>query len=390
MNRMPEGRSLVKGWIPIVAFALVAAACGSSSTGDTGIEEASPAEAQGGVAEAAGTVTEASTEPSAGTTEAEAGGEPETLADFLGFDFDDPDALDARLAENERRAQELIAVCMAGEGFEYVPFASTDTPNMRVRRLVLDEEEYARDRGFGITTWYASDEAGEGDSETSEDPNQAITATMSESERDAYFEALYGPPETDDEGIQRRGDVPFFGQPGGGCRGEAYEEVQGSIRRFIQTLAPALQDLNQRIQADSRVEEATGAWSACMADRGYQYESQFEVIRYAFGELGGRFEQIVNTEVDPFEGWSEEEVEDFLSERTDEEIDDFIQQAQDEAQADVDLEALAALQQEERDLAMANYYCGQDLQKVLTIVRPEYEQWFIDQNRDQLQQVRDG
>ena len=377
----------------MVVLALVVTACGGSSTGDTGAGETSREETPGGGAEAGGTVTEASTEPTAQTTEGGADGEPDSLADFLGFDFDDPDALDAQLQENERRAQELIAVCMAREGFEYVPVASTAGPDMAVRRLVLDEEEYAREHGFGITTWYGNGEAGEGDSGSTDDPNEAIMATMSDPEREAYLEALFGPAETDDEGIQRRGDVPIFGDAGEGCRGEAYEEVQGSIRQFIQTLGPALGELNQRVQADLRVEEANQAWSTCMADEGFQYGSLTEVFRYAFVELGQRLDEIVGTAggaFDPFEGWTDEEVEAFHAERTDEEIDDFVQQARDQAQADIDQEALSALQQEERDLAIANYVCGRDLQKVLDEVFPEYEQEFIDQNRGQLEQLRDG
>ena len=110
-------------------------------------------------------------------------------------------------------------------------------------------------------------------------------------------------------------------------------------------------------------------------------------------DFGGRLDEIIGPDggaVDPFEGWTEEQVETFLAENSQEEIDDFYEQAQSEARAAVDQEAVAALQQEERDLAAANFECGRDLQDVLEEVWPEYEQGFISENREQLEEVRDG
>ena len=377
---------------------LALAGCGQEPPADTGPEPTTPPQeaaaetrAEGG-AEAGGPVTTTQPDPAPESAGGEAGDEPESIGDFLGFDFEDTDATEAFMAENERRAQELTAVCMAGEGFEYVPFASG--ANIQVRVLAApDDEESVRQNGFGITTGYGTEE--QGGSEMEEDPNDAIVAAMSESEREAYLEALFGPPEVDDSGVERRGGNfrRIFGGDGGGCLGQAYAEVMGAMMKFVQTMAPALQEMNQRLQADPRVEEANRAWSVCMGERGYTYESQDEVFRYALTEIRQRFEEIVGSPggvVDPFEGWTEEQIEEFLAENTPEEIEDFFQQAQDQARAEVDQEALVALQQEERDLAVANFLCGEDLSAVLAEVRPEYEQKFITENREQLEPLRSG
>lgn len=385
------------GQLVLAVLLLALAGCGQGPATDTAPESpAAPLEAPAGTeasggAEAGGPVTTAQSASAPDSTAAEVDTEPQTIGDFLGFDFEDTDATQAFMAENERRAQELTAVCMASEGFAYVPFASGG--NIQVRVVgAPDDEASVRQNGFGISTGYESEE--QRGSEVEEDPNETIVAAMSESEREAYLEALYGPPEVDDSGEERReGNFRrIFGGDGGGCLGEAYAEVMGAMMSFVQTMAPALQEMNQRLQADPRVEEATRAWSACMAERGYRYESQDEVFMYAFIEIRQRFEEIVGSpgEIDPFAGWTEEEIEDFLAEKTDEEIGDFFRQAQDQARAEVDQEALAALQQEERDLAVANFLCGEDLSTVLAEVRPEYEQKFIAENREQLEQLRSG
>ena len=378
----------------LAAGALVLGACGGADTDDppAGQTSQAPASAPAEDGPEGAEAVSAASQPADTNAETEDGaaeGEPESLSDYLGFDYQDPDAAAAQFAEAERRAQEMIALCMAREGFEYIPVNPANTQGA-VQVIGDDSEEYAREYGFGITTWYGSGESDGRAPGTEDDPNQAIQTAMSESEREAYMEALYGPPVADDEGAESfEGEVIF----GGGCRGGAYQEVQGQMIRMMQLLGPSLQELGERIQADPRVAAAEEGWSACMADRGYRYETQDEMYTEAFSDFGDRLDEIIGPgggAVDPFEGWTEEEVEIFLAENSEQAIEDFYEQAQSEARASVDQEALAALQQEERDLASANAECGRDLLAVYDEVWPEYEQGFIDENREQLAQVRDG
>ena len=370
-----------------LAAALAAGACGGGSpaaetSSGTPASTESPSGAEAG-AEPAGE------EPAGAGSEAAGEDEPESLSDYLGFDIDDPDASAAQFAESERRAQELIALCMAAEGFEYVPVDPAAT-SFSVQVDDAGTEEYARDYGFGITTWYGREESA-GQESAAADPNEAIQAAMSESERGAYMEALFGPPATDEEGEEAFDDLEqVFGA---GCQGEAYREVQGRLIRMFQLLGPALQDMTERMEADPRVAEASGGWSACMADRGYLYEDQNAMYGEVFEDFGNRLDEIIGPGggfVDPFEGWTTEEVETFMAENSEQEIEDFYEQARSEARAGVDQDAVAALQQEERDLAVANFECGRELEDVMEEVWPEYERGFIEENREQLGQVRDG
>lgn len=378
----------------LTAGALALGACGGADTDDPPSSQTSraaasaPAEQEAEGAEAVSAASEPADTNAEEPEDGAAEGGPESLSDYLGFDFQDPDAAAAQFAEAERRAQEIIALCMAREGFEYIPVNPANTQGA-VQVIGDDSEEYAREYGFGITTRYGSEEP-DGRGSGTEDPNRAIQAAMSESERAAYMEALYGPPVADDEGAAAFEGEEIFGS---GCQGGAYQEVQGRLIRMMQLLGPSLQELGERIQADPRVAEAEEGWSACMADRGYRYETQDEMYTEVFTDFGERLDEIIGPgggAVDPFEGWTEEEVEIFLAENSEQAIEDFYEQAQSEARAGVDQEALAALQQEERDLATANAECGQDLLAVYDEVWPEYEQGFIDENREQLAQVRDG
>ena len=47
-----------------------------------------------------------------------------------------------------------------------------------------------------------------------------------------------------------------------------------------------------------------------------------------------------------------------------------------------------ALQQEERNLAVADYECAQDIRGVVEEIQQEYERRFISENRDLLEQLR--
>ena len=141
----------------LTSAALLLGACGGGSTGDA--DDADPG--QTSRAEAPAETEGTAVDETAATAEAEApgDGEPESLSDYLGFDLEDPDAAAAQFQESERRAQELMALCMGREGFEYVPFTSTAGLQADFQD---DSEEYAREYGFGITTWYGREEPDDG------------------------------------------------------------------------------------------------------------------------------------------------------------------------------------------------------------------------------------
>lgn len=340
-----------------------------------------------------GTV-DATTDTTPTTVQSEdAGDDPETLADYLGWSNDDPEAAEAQYREQEARLQEAIRLCMAEEGFDYIPveqppgsFAFDDTT----------PEEWAAEQGFGITTWVGNEDAFAGPEMDWVDPNQEIVEAMSESERNAYYEALHGSeaeqaelsttqidPETGEE-------IMYMEGYGAGCYGEASEAEYGQQTNAYEELAPELEAMYERIQADPRMIELDAEWVECMAEKGHEYESQQAMYDTMYDDFQVRLDAIVGPNggyVDPFEGWTEEEINAFFEEKTEDEINAFFEQSQNET-PDYDEEALAALQQEEKDLAVAAAQCQSGWDEVYMEVSAQYEAEFIAANQEKLDEIK--
>jgi hypothetical protein len=333
------------------------------------------------------------------TTEARESGGEESMAEFFGYGSDDPEEQQARWQDEEARRQELIRACMAEEGFDYTPVQQPEG-SFQVWGPE-DEEEMARTQGFGITTWYGNEEQFEEDFEW-QDPNQEMVDAMSESEREAYYAALWGTEEEQMEGATTEIDpetgeeMTFYEGFGAGCEGKASEEIwgdQSQTQDLWAELEPEMEAMWERVQADPRIVDLDEDWSACMADAGYEFESRNQMYETVYEDFQQRVDEIVGPNggyADPFEGWTEEEIEAFFEEKTEDEIEAFFDEAQGDALADIDQEALAALQQEEIDLAVANFECSVDYNEVYEEVSKEHEAEFIAANRDTLEQIREA
>jgi hypothetical protein len=116
------------------------------------------------------------------------------LEDYLGVGA----SVGATISDAEdREYEEAIARCMAAEGFEYVPYVDdVDATFLPDGTVTLDfgkssfpdlpPDEFAARFGYGLSTEPPAAQ------ETKKDPNEAIVARMSVSERVAYQEALRG------------------------------------------------------------------------------------------------------------------------------------------------------------------------------------------------------
>lgn len=373
-------------WAAIVTvLAVLAGACGGDSAeDDSGATTIATSVEEPGTTEEP--VAEAPVEESGNGDDVDEE-EPDSLADFFGFDFDDPDSTAAFSAEMERRVQESIASCMAQEGFEYIPAVRTQGG---FGFSIQDEETFARERGFGITTFIGVEDAFLSSDEDWVDPNAEIVQSLSDSEREAYYEVLYGESlELEDGGP---GDGPGVVDDlfGSGCTGQAFEEVYGAWAQVFTELAPKFEELQQRVQADPRFKEANEQWASCMAGRGFPYESREAMSEQVNEEFSRRLEEITGgpRDFDPFSEMSEEEIEEFMAERSEDEIADFFDLAQQEALASIDQDALEALQQEEIDIAVASFECGSETDVSIDEIFRDYEGDFVRENRDVLEGLR--
>lgn len=369
----------------LLVLALILAACGGggsradSATGDT----------EGG--------EETSTEGSNEESSSEGSDDAQTLAEFFGWDASaDQAAMEAQFREREVRIQEAIRQCMAEQGFEYQPMLPPE------RGVVVDaggesHEEWVEEHGFGVTTWFGNEEEFEDEGVAWEDPNQEMLDAMSEAERQAWYEALYG---TEEEQMadttvtidEETGETIYYSTGfGAGCQGQAYEAEYGKSQELWEELNPAMEEMWQRIEADPRVVEANENWAACMQEAGYEVTTRNEMYETVYQDFQARLEEITggNTYVDPFEGWTEEEINAFFEEKSQEEIDAFFEEAERAAMENVDMEAVRALQQEEIDMAVKDLECGKQMEEVYQEVSAEYESDFIAEHRETLEQIRE-
>jgi len=349
--------------------------------------------------EGGGTSSEETSDSDTSTSEGTATGGDDSLADFFGYGSEDPQEAQAQYMDEEARRQELIRACMAGEGFDYTPVMPPED-SFQVWDPD-DEEELAKTQGFGITTWYGNEEVFDSGVEWV-DPNQEMVEAMSETEQQAYFEALYGTEEEQMEGTTTEID-PETGEEitysegfGAGCEGEASTEIWGDQSQTAdlwEELSPEMDAMYERLQADPRILELDEQWAACMADAGHEYESRTQMYEVVFDDFSQRFEAIVGPNggyTDPFEGWSQEEIDAFFEEKTEDEIEAFFEESQQQNQADIDQEALSALQQEERDVAVADRQCGAAYDEQYQEIAAEFEAEFIEANRGILEQIREA
>ncbi|WP_454294784.1 hypothetical protein [Salana multivorans] len=161
-----------------------------------------------------------------------------------------------------RTTENAIAVCMAGEGFEYWPKVPTpDQVEVSEGGPLWGTPEYVEEYGYGM--WTAPSEGMPGISFTYTDPPDEIAylAAMSDAEREAYDEALMGP--IVDEG----------GEDGGWTReGGCYDQAQRSpsarddVERTYLEQAYAFLD---GLPDSAAFDELNAEWAACMHTEGY-------------------------------------------------------------------------------------------------------------------------
>lgn len=329
------------------------------------------------------------------------------IADFLGVDYTDNEAMEEEFAAMEAEAEIATAQCMQALGFEYIP---RDTSADGAFFGGPGEQDWFSDEwvdiyGFGISTQYfpqsmvgpnlvgfPDEDFGPGPGEGPTDPNEAYVASLSDGARDAYYAALYGdaptfdPSMTDEEMNAAMQDfVPA------GCANEAREAMynngpgDGNEQAFYEAFGDQLDQLYERAQADPRVVEFRAAVSACVAEAGLSYEdggmeALYQMFEADLSGIGtGQFG-------DPFAGTGLNP-----DDMSQEELDEFFADLGPPRLSVEDQSALAQIQARELKLARAVVDCGGgplNEEFFLSDIRVEYEQRFLDENAGELDQFR--
>ncbi|MDH3296386.1 MAG: hypothetical protein OER95_18855 [Acidimicrobiia bacterium] len=311
----------------------------------------------------------------------------------VGFDYSDEAEMEARQLE----INDMVTACMAAEGFEWKPDPRESMiagPPIDDEGLEWGSEEWTAKYGFGISTLaFPQDAVGPDllganepffmEEEGFVDPNEEYLNTLSEPERDEFYATLYGddpgpdidPEAMTEEEIEEALDEYYADYVPTGCMNEAQEEIMGfGGSDYFLAFNQELQDMYEQIEKDPRIATFEQQISECVSDKGQVYTDMQSVYEDFEERMGPLYDEAYSR--DPFEEFSEEQVEAMSPEEM-EEL--FAPELSDESKA-----ILADIQAEELALAAAVRECGgtdEARADVYQEVVVEYEERFIEENR---------
>lgn len=317
-----------------------------------------------------------------------------TIDSALGMDFGE----EQDWAEQERRREELVAECMIAEGWEYIPVEYPDF-DTDVEYTEDDEIERIEREGMGIAYYYLYPNGNPDDDyvdpwEDWVDPNQEYIESLSQAESEAYWESLYGSDE-ENAALQtveidpETGEEYYSQYRSGGCQGEAEEEIYsdgglGFDEDYWMVMEEFYMELEERVQADGRIQELQAEWTSCMADQGFDYEDQDQYWMEVYEDFQQRADDIVGDDFysDPLEGWSQAEIDAFFESATQEEIDALFS-----VDYDLDSNQRAALEDllaEEVEVALAEYECSSGMWEQMEDIYADIEEQYVRDHEDEL------
>ncbi|WP_427870984.1 hypothetical protein [Leucobacter luti] len=226
----------------------------------------------------------------AGNTDAERDEVPTgPLQEYLGAIWDQEEMTQEKLDEQHRKMEELTAECMLKEGFEY-------TPNLATGPQVGNSEEgssvewgtaeFAKEYGYGIVESppLGGDQEG-GGGEPPADPNTDYILSLSESEQEAFSEALYGSgPSEEEMAAAEEGEGIEWGLEKAGCSGAAHHAVQSEDASMAAYDDPEFKDLFDSMSSiysgfysmtgtegpsDPEAVKLDREWADCMSEAGH-------------------------------------------------------------------------------------------------------------------------
>lgn len=410
------GGEVVKRYAKVMAIAVLVAACGGTSadTDERGDEAASQVAGSDQTESTGVDTTDGPGEASIDDVDLGEDGE-------LGLDDFIPGARSGPMNEADIRAEEMaiqqqIAECMAGEGFEYIPFV----PSGMGGGFGFEEEdhgEWVKKYGFGVSTFPLMDEEfgfGEESDPWADDPNRPIVEAMDELEQEEYYRILYGgepeiienTPREEIEAMTLEEQEQFFDDAysnwvSDGCEPKAYEEAYGggaADMAFWEEFSEDLDDFWTRAEADPRIVEAQAGWSACMAEKGHNYTDQEAMFAYFHGtevggewvegEFGARVNELITWPGEDFMGEAGEggyvDTTAIVEGEEGEEGEEAGEPEWEYQGPEYDLELLQPLIDEEIAVAVADWECSQDMWELSETVYKELEQQFVEENLDRL------
>ncbi|TFD54559.1 hypothetical protein E3T55_03855 [Cryobacterium frigoriphilum] len=197
--------------------------------------------------------------------------------------------------------EEIIATCMADEGFDYVPVDSAAySGTMTETGAEYGTEKWVAENGYGMSQSPEQIAAQTEQSEEFVDPNQDYVMSLSQSEQAAYYEVLYGVQPTEDE-LGEDGSYEYDWETSG-CQGFAGQQVTGDqpSEDEHEALFTAMTAMYEEAQASPTLVALDAEWAACMADAGYAtFTKKADAQESIMNDSNALYEE--NTETGPDE-----------------------------------------------------------------------------------------
>lgn len=215
-------------------------------------------------------------------------------------------------ARMQMEVEELVAACMADEGFDYVPVDQSQYMGVEYDYEERNTEEWVAANGYGMNQTPEQIAEQEEQYEEFVDPNQKYVESLSPGEQTAYYDTLHGVPPTEEE-MNEDGSYEYNWEDAG-CYGSAQHEVNGEDPFSQEDHQELFDDLNkmwEKMQDDPAVVKLDKDWAACMADAGYSdMKKKQDAMDLVMNAQNAAYEEAMANGEDPeqYMGPSEEQV----------------------------------------------------------------------------------
>jgi len=224
----------------------------------------------------------------------------EYMSALYGGDVSPEDMQDEAEAQNVL-VEEATAACMQEQGFEYIPLTGENSNvwygSDDGNEWEPDKREWVEKYGYGVFDFPGMTDVPE-EGEEFTDPNQDYVEALSESEREAYYEALSGESPTEEQMNDPEFDWNSLDM---GCQGEASNEVYNNdaLTELYEQYEPLMNDMSELYEKTADLDavvELTDEWAACMEKADFGgfdshedaqqkfYDKQSEIYDNAYGE----------------------------------------------------------------------------------------------------------
>ena len=208
------------------------------------------------------------------------------LAPITGWGLAHEDRV-AHIIEDQLHKEELIALCMRQQGFEYIP----NPPPAHVVTISDGYDDWPRNRqfaqtyGFGFFSRYFDVAPDDEQPEPWINPNDALLAEMTPQEQQEWQRTLWG--HEDDHIVIYHDDGSIETHTGGGCWHWAHEQTNfGGFRHNpeFDWLFDAMFQHWDEMREHPAILDAHRDWSECMASRGhFGIGDPFRAVDQLFG-----------------------------------------------------------------------------------------------------------